>query len=74
MTESSENLLLSADEAAALCGVGRSHWYSMHSSGQLGPLPVRLGRRTLWRREELAAWVKAGCPGRTRWVDMYEAG
>jgi predicted DNA-binding transcriptional regulator AlpA len=45
-------LLVSAAGAAALIGVGRSHFYAMHSSGRLGPMPVRLGRRTLWRRDD----------------------
>ena len=63
-----EILLLSATESADLLGIGRSHFYGLHSSGRLGPLPVRLGRRTLWRAEELAAWVAAGCPGRDVWM------
>lgn len=64
-------LLLSADQAAAFLGIGRSHLYGLHSSGRL-PLPVRLGRRTLWRRDELTTWVKAGCPARQKWDTMAE--
>jgi len=59
-------LLLSAVEAAELLGIGRSHLYSLNASGWL-PLPVRLGRRTLWRKDELSRWVSAGCPERQRW-------
>ena len=62
-----ESLLLSAVEAAALCGVKKSLWWS---SGRLGPLPVKLGRRTLWRKDELSAWVQAGCPARDKWQKM----
>ena len=62
-----ESLLLSAEDAAALLGIGRSLFYSMHSSGRLGPLPVKLGRRALWNRRELEAWVEAGCPARLQW-------
>jgi predicted DNA-binding transcriptional regulator AlpA len=40
-------LLLSAQDAAKLLGIGRSHFYGLHSSGRLGPLPVKLGRRAL---------------------------
>ena len=65
-------LLLDADQAASLLNVGRSLFYSMHSSGQLGPLPVRLGRRTLWRREELKRWVDAGCLPRDQWVKIKQ--
>jgi predicted DNA-binding transcriptional regulator AlpA len=59
-------LLVDARAAARLCGVSRSHFLAMHSAGKV-PLPVRLGRRTLWRAAELAAWIDAGCPARDRW-------
>ena len=59
-------LLLDAKAAARLCGISRSHFLALHSSGRV-PLPVRLGRRTLWRAPELAAWIQAGCPARDRW-------
>jgi len=62
-----ESLLLSAEDSAALLGIGRTLFYSMHSSGRLGPLPVKLGRRVLWNRKELEAWVEAGCPARLQW-------
>ncbi|MHC4230230.1 MAG: helix-turn-helix transcriptional regulator [Planctomycetota bacterium] len=62
-----EALLLSTTDAAKLIGVGRTHFYAMHSSGRLGPLPVRLGKRTLWNKAELEDWVGGGCPSRERW-------
>ncbi len=61
-------LLLSAQEAATLLGIARSHLYAMHSSGRLGPLPISLGRRTLWSRQELGEWVRCGCPARHEWI------
>ena len=67
-------LLLSAQDAAKLLGIGRSHFYGLHSSGRLGPLPVKLGRRALWNRKELEAWVEAGCPTREQWQRRKQAG
>ena len=64
-------LLVDAHEAAALCGIGRTLWLQLASAGRV-PMPVRLGRRVLWRREELAAWTEAGCPGRDRWTALRE--
>ena len=61
-----EAALLDAREAAAMCGISRSLWLALHNSGGI-PLPVRLGRRVLWRKEELSAWIKAGCPSRQVW-------
>jgi predicted DNA-binding transcriptional regulator AlpA len=65
----SEKLLLDAKEAAALCGIGRSYWLRLHSSGRV-PLPLRLGRRTLWSRAEVTRWVDAGLPDRQRWEEL----
>ena len=59
-------LLVDATTAAELCGLSRSGWWSLHAAGRV-PLPVRLGRRTLWRARELAEWSQAGCPARDRW-------
>jgi len=37
----------------------------MVSAGRT-PAPVRLGKRTLWRIQDLEAWVASGCPPRWR--------
>jgi len=64
-----EPFLVSAAEAAALCGVSRSLWWSLHSAGKI-PLPVKLSGRTLWRRAQLARWTEAGCPSREKWAQI----
>ena len=64
-----EKILLSAVETAALLNISRTSLYALHSSGRL-PLPVHLGRRTLWNFEELRAWTQAGCPAREKWVQI----
>ncbi len=69
--ETPEKLLLSDKEAAELLGIGRTLLWGLHSAGKI-PLPVRLGRRTLWNVEELRNWTAAGCPARDRWVLMQE--
>ncbi len=66
-TQPIESLLVGAAEAASLLGIGRSHFYGLHSSGRLGPLPVKLGSRRLWSRVELRLWVEDSCPGRSQW-------
>ena len=60
-------LLLSAKEAAKLLGICPNHFYTIHNSGRLGPLPVRLGRRVLWSLKELEAWIADDCPARRQW-------
>ena len=66
------SLLISAENSAQLLGIGRTLFYSMHSSGRLGPLPVKLGRRTLWNRKELEDWIEANCPPRHQWQEIKE--
>lgn len=59
-------LLLTAVEAAAMCGFSVRTWWRLESSGKI-PAAVRLGRSKRWPAEELRAWVEAGCPDRKRW-------
>ena len=66
-------LLVSADGVAAMLGVSRRTVYSMHSTGELGPMPLTVGGRKLWRVAELNAWVAAGCPRREVWIGLYKS-
>ena len=59
-------LLLPAKEAAAICGTSLRTWRTWDSGGLI-PRPVRIQRSTLWRSDELRAWVAAGCPKRAQW-------
>ncbi len=56
-----EPLLLTADQAAALCGVSPATWYRMASAGRC-PAPLRLSRGCVrWRIEDLREWISGGC-------------
>ncbi len=59
-------LLVTAKQAAAMCGKSLRTWRSWDSAGWI-PRPVRIGRSTLWRADELREWVVAGCPRRQEW-------
>ena len=59
-------LTVDAAGAATLLGLARSTFLKLHSAGRV-PAPIRLGRRVLWVRKELEAWVNAGAPSRARW-------
>lgn len=61
-----EGLLLKAPAAAAACSVSLRTWRAWDAAGRI-PLPVRVGRSTFWRADELRAWVAAGCPDRQSW-------
>jgi len=70
----SESLGISAAEASALLGVSESHFYCLHKTGRLGPLPVRMGRAVRWSRQELVNWFNAGSPPRSRWQAIKRNG
>lgn len=59
-------LLLTAKQSAAICGKSLRTWRSWDAAGWI-PRPIRIGRSTLWRADELRDWVNAGCPRRAEW-------
>lgn len=59
-------LLVTARQAAGMCGKSLRTWRSWDAAGWI-PRPVRIGRSTLWRLDELRAWVAADCPRRDEW-------
>ena len=60
------SLLISAKQAAEMCGKSLRTWRAWDAAGWI-PRPVRIGRSTLWRLDELRAWVTASCPRRDEW-------
>jgi predicted DNA-binding transcriptional regulator AlpA len=65
-------LLLTAREAATLCGKSLRTWRSWDAAGVI-PRPVRIRRCTLWRADELRRWIAAGCPNRQQWEGSPES-
>ncbi|MGB2863068.1 MAG: helix-turn-helix domain-containing protein [Sedimentisphaerales bacterium] len=63
-----EPLLISFESASSLLGISRALLYTMHSDGRLGPMPHKLGRRSLLNRKELERWTDEGMPPRTQWL------
>ena len=59
-------LLVTARKAASMCSKSLRTWRSWDAAGRI-PRPVRIGRSTLWRADELRAWAAAGCPRREEW-------
>jgi len=60
------SLLLTAHHAAALCSTSARTWRAWDVAGKI-PAPIRIGRRTFWRAQDLRDWVAAGCPDRVTW-------
>jgi len=64
--------MLDARATGAVLSVSRTTIYSMNNTGELGPMPIKLGGRKLWRHAVILAWVRAGCPPRTKWFKMAQ--
>jgi excisionase family DNA binding protein len=57
-----------ADELAEDLRCSRRHVEQMDRDGRLGPRAIQLGRRRVWLRTEVEAWLKAGAPDRLAWM------
>lgn len=53
--------LLNIGMSANLCSLSRSAFYKFVKAGR-APKPVKIGRSTRWRRQELLEWIANGCP------------
>jgi prophage regulatory protein len=58
--------VITAAEAAALFHKTARSWRNWDAAGKV-PRPIRIGRSTFWRPEEIEAWIAAGCPDRETW-------
>ena len=58
--------LLTAGQAARMCGISRAHFVDLHKEGKtLGG--IKLGRAIRWSRKDVIEWIAAGCPKRAEW-------
>jgi excisionase family DNA binding protein len=64
--------LISIKKAANRCGISRSTFYELISSGKT-PLPIKLGKRVLFDIQELDEWIENKCPPRSKWDIMRNA-
>ena len=59
-------LLLTARDAALICGISTRTWRSWDLMGYT-PMPVHIGKSVFWKYKELDKWIDAGCPKREVW-------
>ena len=57
--------LLDVRAVAQLLDCSPRHVYRLSDAGRM-PAPVRLGALVRWRRQDLDAWLAAGCPATRR--------
>jgi len=66
-TEKIEPALLTVEQTCQFLNISRALLYSRLSSEMFGVLPLRIGRRVLFSKWELEAYIKADMPPRGKW-------
>jgi predicted DNA-binding transcriptional regulator AlpA len=66
-------LLLDGPSAAKLLGISERQLRKLEVTGRIPP-PVRIGRSVRWSRENLASWVREGCPTAERFEGHSQGG
>lgn len=73
--DTQDALMLDPEEASSLLGVSKAHFYRMKAQGQIGPKPVKLGKKMAkYNREEFIEWVNSGCPDAQAWGNRKQEG
>ena len=62
-------LLLSAKQAATLCGFGLRTWHTYRASGKLPPSFKIAGRR-IWKRQDIERWINWDFPCLDRFIEL----
>jgi len=65
-SDEESSLLVDTREAAKLLNLCGKTLYSMEKDERM-PRSIKIGRAVRWNREELRAWVNAGCPSVDEW-------
>jgi predicted DNA-binding transcriptional regulator AlpA len=60
-------LAVNARTAARMMGLSVASWYRHCSAGRT-PKPVKIGKSSRWRVDELRAWIEAGCPNLSEFI------
>lgn len=63
---STDPLLVTAKQAAAMCGKSLRTWRTWDAAGLI-PRPRRIGRSVCWDFAELKDWIANGCQRRSEW-------
>lgn len=72
-TEAGQTLFMRSPELIGLLGISKTTYHRLAAQGLILD-PVRLTRKPQWGREEVMAWVRAGCPSAKEWRRMQGRG
>ena len=69
-TDAVQTLLVGEKQAFEMLGIRQTLFREMAASGRFGPMPIKLGRRKLWRKSDIEKWVQLGCPARQQFLEL----
>lgn len=61
-----QQLTVSIKELAGMLSISERTLFHRLADGSI-PRPFKLGRRSLWYFDEVAAWIEAGMPSAQQW-------
>ena len=65
-------LLVDISTAGKILSISKSFLLQLDASGKI-PQPIHLGKRRLWRVEDLQRWVSMGCCSRREFEERGKA-
>lgn len=60
-------LVVDSREVSKMLKLSERKIWSMRKEGRM-PEPLQLGQSIRWSRDEIEAWIEAGCPHRDKWT------
>ena len=67
-----EPQLLTVEQTCQFLNISRALLYRRLCCECFGIIPIRVGRKVLFSRKELQAYIDAGMPPRTKWQAMKQ--
>jgi len=66
-------LMMTADELAETLCISKRQIWRLKAKGDI-PKPVTIASSVRWRRQDILAWIEAGCPSRSSLINtlVYE--
>jgi len=66
-SENLDKLLLSVSEVCKILSISRGTYFVLKAAGRIGPKEIKFGVKIYLRKNEIYAWVDAGCPSKNKW-------
>jgi predicted DNA-binding transcriptional regulator AlpA len=66
-----ENYLIDVKKLSKFLSIPQATIYEHNVMGKI-PAPLKIGKKLLWRIDEIKEWLNAGAPGRQKWESIKD--